>query len=37
MNPQLDVEIFCYQLIKDKKHIILNPKEIVNSEQARII
>ena len=33
-NPQLDSEILLSNLIrKDKKHIILNPKELVNSEQ----
>ncbi|MDB9736504.1 peptide chain release factor N(5)-glutamine methyltransferase [Candidatus Pelagibacter sp.] len=33
-NPQLDSEILLSNLIKrDKKHIILNPKEILNSEQ----
>jgi len=34
-NPQLDSEILLSNLIKrDKKHIILNPKEILNSEQT---
>ena len=33
-NPQLDTEILLSNLIKrDKKHIILNPKELLNSEQ----
>ena len=33
-NPQLDGEILLSDLIKkDKKHIILNPKEHLNSEQ----
>ena len=33
-NPQLDSEILLSNLIKrDKKHIILNPKEILNSGQ----
>jgi len=33
-NPQLDGEILLSNLIKkDKKHIILNPKEHLNSEQ----
>ena len=33
-NPQLDSEILLSNLIKrDKKHIILNPKEFLNSEQ----
>ena len=33
-NPQLDCEILLSSSIKrDKKHIILNPKEILNSEQ----
>jgi release factor glutamine methyltransferase len=33
-NPQLDCEILLSNSIeKDKKHIILNPKEILNSEQ----
>jgi len=33
-NPQLDSEILLSKSIKrDKKHIILNPKEILNSEQ----
>ena len=33
-NPQLDSEILLSNLIKrDKKHIILNPKEVLNSEQ----
>ena len=34
-NPQLDSEILLSNLIKkDKKYIILNPKEPLNSEQA---
>ena len=34
LNPQLDSEILLSSLIKrDKKHIILNPKELLNSEQ----
>jgi len=34
LNPQLDSEILLSNLIKrDKKHIILNPKELINSEQ----
>jgi release factor glutamine methyltransferase len=33
-NPHLDTEILLSNLIKrDKKHIILNPKELLNSEQ----
>ncbi|WP_415313722.1 peptide chain release factor N(5)-glutamine methyltransferase [Candidatus Pelagibacter sp. Uisw_106] len=33
-NPQLDSEILLsYSIKRDKKHIILNPKEILNSEQ----
>jgi len=33
-NPQLDSEILLAESInKDKKHIILNSKEILNSEQ----
>jgi release factor glutamine methyltransferase len=33
-NPQLDSEILLSSTIKrDKKHIILNPKELLNSEQ----
>jgi len=33
-NPQLDSEILLSDLIKrDKKYIILNPKELLNSEQ----
>jgi len=33
-NPQLDCEILLSDLIKrDKKHIILNPKEILSSEK----
>ena len=33
-NPQLDSEILLSNLIKrDKKHIILNPKEVLNLEQ----
>jgi len=36
-NPQLDSEILLSNSIKrDKKHIILNPKEILNSEQTEI-
>ncbi len=36
-NPQLDSEILLSNSIKkDKKHIILNPKELLNSEQAGI-
>jgi release factor glutamine methyltransferase len=36
-NPQLDGEILLSNSIKrDKKHIILNPKELLNSEQTRI-
>ncbi|WP_415304146.1 peptide chain release factor N(5)-glutamine methyltransferase [Candidatus Pelagibacter sp. Uisw_090] len=36
-NPQLDSEILLSNSIKrDKKHIILNPKEFLNSEQAKI-
>ncbi|MDC0516796.1 peptide chain release factor N(5)-glutamine methyltransferase [Candidatus Pelagibacter sp.] len=35
-NPQLDSEILLSNSIKrDKKHIILNPKEILNSDQLR--
>ena len=35
-NPHLDSEILLSNLIKrDKKHIILNPKELLNSEQLR--
>jgi len=35
-NPQLDSEILLSKSIKrDKKHIILNPKEILNLEQLR--
>ena len=35
-NPQLDSEILLSDSIKrDKKHIILNPKEILNLEQLR--
>ena len=34
-NPQLDSEILLSNTIKrDKKHIILNPKEILNSEES---
>jgi release factor glutamine methyltransferase len=34
-NPQLDCEILLSSSIKrDKKHIILNPKELLNSEQS---
>jgi release factor glutamine methyltransferase len=34
LNPKLDSEILLTNLIKrDKKHIILNPKELLNSEQ----
>jgi len=36
VNPQLDSEILLSNLIKrDRKHIILNPKEILNSKQLR--
>ena len=36
-NPQLDSEILLSDSIKrDKKHIILNPKEPLNSEQVEI-
>ena len=36
-NPQLDGEILLSNSIKrDKKYIILNPKELLNSEQTRI-
>ena len=36
-NPQLDSEILLSNSIKkDKKHIILNPKELLNSEQIKI-
>ncbi|MDC0327911.1 peptide chain release factor N(5)-glutamine methyltransferase [Candidatus Pelagibacter sp.] len=35
-SPQLDSEIILSSLInKDKKHIILNPKELLNSEQTK--
>ena len=35
-NPQLDSEVLLSNSIKrDKKHIILNPKEVLNSEQLR--
>ena len=35
-NPQLDSEILLSNSIKrDKKYIILNPKEILNLEQLR--
>ena len=35
-NPQLDSEILLSSSIKkDKKHIILNPKEILNFQQLR--
>ena len=35
-NPQLDSEILLSNSIKrDKKHVILNPKEVLNSEQLR--
>ena len=35
-NPQLDSEILLSNSIKrDKKHIILNPKEVLNSKQLR--
>ncbi len=35
-NPQLDSEILLSNSIKrDKKYIILNPKEVLNSEQLR--
>ena len=34
-NPQLDSELLLSNSIKrDKKHIILNPKELLNSEQS---
>ena len=34
LNPQLDSEILLSNSInKDKKHIILNPKEILNTDQ----
>ena len=34
-NPQLDSEILlCNSIKRDKKYIILNPKEILNSEQT---
>ena len=36
-NPKLDSEILLSDSIKrDKKHIILNPKELLSSEQAKI-
>jgi release factor glutamine methyltransferase len=36
-NPQLDSQILLSNLIKrDKKHIILNPKEPLNPEQSKI-
>ena len=36
-NPQLDSQILLSNSIKkDKKHIILNPKELLNSEQTEI-
>ena len=36
-NPQLDSQILLSNSLKiDKKHIILNPKELLNSEQAEI-
>jgi len=36
-NPQLDSEILLSKSIKkDKKYIILNPKELLNSEQTKI-
>jgi len=35
LNPQLDSEILLSSSIKrDKKHIILNPKKLLNSEQS---
>ena len=35
-NPQLDSEILLSNSIKrDKKHIILNPKELLNSKQSK--
>jgi release factor glutamine methyltransferase len=35
-NPQLDSEILLSSLIKrDKKHIILNPKEFLNIEESK--
>jgi release factor glutamine methyltransferase len=34
-NPQLDSELLLSSsIMKDKKHIILNPKELLNSEQS---
>ena len=37
INPQLDVEILLSKLInKDKKYLILNPKEILNPEKLDI-
>ena len=36
-NPQLDVEILLSKLIrKDKKYLILNPKEVLNPEKISI-
>ena len=36
-NPQLDCEVLLSNIIKkDKKHIILNPKEFLSSEQIEI-
>ena len=36
-NPQLDVEILLSKLIrKDKKYLILNPKEVLNPEKIDI-
>ena len=36
-NPQLDSEVLLSNIIKkDKKHIILNPKEFLNLEQIKI-
>jgi len=36
-NPQLDGEILLsHSIKKDKKHIILNPKELLNSEETEI-
>ena len=33
-NPRLDCEILLSNLIKkDKKHIILNPKDLLNTKQ----
>ena len=36
-NPQLDSEVLLSNIIKkDKKHIVLNPKEFLNSKQIKI-